>query len=280
MKIFIDSAKLEEIEKAHCCGVLDGVTTNPSLIKRAIDELKEKRQDIDMENYIKRILETARGLPVSLEVIGTNYKEMVEEGKRLFGLFNPVAGNVYIKIPVNPSFEKHSETLFDGIHAIQELSRVNIPVNCTLVFTPEQALMAAKSGARFVSPFVGRVDDYIRTQNNIPFEKGDYFPASGWKTGDRILEDNGIVSGVDLIRQCAEIFKKHRIRSELLAASIRNLRQVREVALAGADIATLPFSVIQSLLVHHQTIEGMEKFTHDVIPEYADLLKILPGRRT
>lgn len=276
MKIFIDSAKLEEIEKAACCGILDGVTTNPSLIKKAAEELKEEGENIDMEGYIRKILQAAREVPVSLEVIGTSYREMVEEGKRLFELFSPVAGNVYVKIPVNPSLGNHGEAAFDGIHAIQELSRSGIPVNCTLIFTPEQALMAAKSGARIVSPFVGRVDDYIRAHHAISFEKSDYFPASGWKTEDAVLEDDGIISGVDLIGQCAEIFSRFGIKSEVLAASLRNPRQVREVALAGADIATLPLSVIQSLLVHHQTTEGMERFVKDIIPEYGDLVR---GRR-
>jgi transaldolase len=269
MKIFIDTAKLEEIEQAYSLGILDGVTTNPSLIKKTIAGLKGQT----MESYIKKILRVARGTPVSLEVIGTTFRDMVAEGKRLFKMFNAVAKNVVVKIPVNPSFEENSETVFDGIKAIKELSKAKIPVNCTLIFTPEQALMAAKAGAKFVSPFAGRVDDYIRSQNSIPFGKEDYFPAKGWSKHGKVLEDNGIVSGVDLIRQCAEIFRAYRISSEVIAASIRNPRQLRECALAGADIATAPFGVIMGSLAHYKTMEGMKKFTQDIVPEYASLIR-------
>jgi transaldolase len=254
-------------------GILDGVTTNPTLIRQAVEDLKKKGNNIEMEAYIKQILKTARGTPVSLEVIGNTYQEMIEEGKRIFKKFNSVAGNVYIKIPVNPSFGEKTENTFDGIKAIKELSRLKIPVNCTLVFTPEQALMAAKAGAKFVSPFAGRVDDYIRSQNDISFKKSDYFPAAGLEKNNNVLEDNGVVSGVDLVSQIAEIFENYVIESEIIAASIRNPRQVREVALAGADIATLPFSVIEKTLIHYKTMEGMEKFTLDVVSEYKDLIK-------
>jgi len=274
VKIFIDTAKLEEIEQAYSLGILDGVTTNPSLIKKTVDELKEKEQKVDMESYIKKILKLARGTPVSLEVIGTSYEDMVKEGKSLFEKFNPVASNVYIKIPVNPNLGGDSDNIFDGIKAVKELSDKGIPVNCTLIFTPEQALLAAKAGAKFVSPFAGRVDDLIRTDNNISFEKTDYFPASGFEKDGKILEDNGIVSGVDLIAQISEVFNVQNItETEVLAASIRNARQAREAALAGADIATLPFDVIKELLMHEKTIEGMKKFVGDVVPEYSELVK-------
>jgi transaldolase len=271
LKIFIDSAKLEEIEEAYSCGVLDGITTNPSLIKKAVNDLKEQGKKINMEQYIKKILITAKKTPVSLEVTEFTYDKMVEQAKKLFNKFNPVAGNVYIKIPVNPNFQDIND--FDGIKAIKTLSKAKIPINCTLIFTPEQALMAAKAGAKFVSPFAGRVDDYIRKMNNIHFEKSDYFPAFGWKEGDRILEDNGIISGIELVRQIVDIFKKQNIKTEVLAASIRNTRQAREAALAGAHIATLPFNVIKELVVHYKTKEGMEKFTADIVDEYAELVK-------
>lgn len=274
IKIFIDSSKIEEIEKAKSYGILDGVTTNPSLIKEAVESEKNKGKIINMKEYIRKILILARGLPVSLEVIGADYKEMVEEGKKLYKMFNPVAGNVYIKIPVNPSFEEKSINNFDGIKAIKELSINKIPVNCTLIFTPEQALLAAKSGAKFVSPFAGRIDDFIRSQNNMSFGKSDYFPAFGMEKNNQLMEDNGIVSGVDLVKQIVMIFKKYVIKeTEVLAASIRNPRQLREAALAGADIATVPMDVIERLLMHYKTREGMQKFTRDIIPEYAELLK-------
>lgn len=264
MKIFLDSSKLEEIEKAKSFGILEGVTTNPSLVKKAVEGKK-----VDMKSYITKILKTCKGIPVSLEVIGDTYEEMVAEGRKLFKMFNPVAKNVYIKIPVSPIFEKTEDTVFDGIKAIKTLSKEKIPVNCTLIFTPEQALLAADAGAKFVSPFVGREDDYLRNKAHMKFKKTDYFPAKGIKN----LDDGGIVSGVDLIKKISEIFKEHEIKSEILAASIRNHREVREVAAAGADIATISLKVMKELLLHPKTMEGMKGFTKDIVPEYKELMQ-------
>ena len=273
IKIFIDSSKLGEISKAYDYGLLDGVTTNPSLIKAAVEEEKVKGGNIDIEDYIKKILLLARGLPVSLEVIGTDSEQMIEEGKRLYKLFNPIAGNVYVKIPVNPSIEEKSNKNFDGLQAIKALSGEGIPINCTLVFTPEQALMAAKAGASFVSPFAGRIDDLIRSENNLDFKKTDYFPAYGEEKDGDILQDNGVISGIDLVAQIREIFDNYGIsETKVLAASIRNARQAREAALAGADIATLPMNVIEELLIHPKTIEGMKGFIKDIVPEYRNLV--------
>mgnify|MGYP003974166803 CR=1 FL=1 len=271
MKIFIDSAKLDEIKQAYSTGIIDGVTTNPSLIKKAVDQLKKEGQKIDLTSYIKKILKVAKGTPVSLEVTETTYGGMVKQGLRLYKKFNKVAKNVYIKIPVNPSFDDKPN--MDGIRAIKTLSKKGIPINCTLIFTPEQALLAAKAGARFVSPFAGRVEDYIRVNNKIKFEKTDYFPQSGLIKKNKLLDDNGIISGIDLIQQIVEIFKKQNIRSEVLAASLRSPRHMREAAVVGADIATLPFDAIQHLLTHYKSQEGMKSFTKDIVPEYTNLTK-------
>lgn len=268
MKIFIDTAKLDEIEHAYECGVLDGVTTNPSLIKKAVAEQNKK---INIEKYINEILITAKGTPVSLEVTEFTYDGMVNQGRALYNKFNRIANNVYIKIPINPSFEGHKADAFEAVRAIKTLSNERIPINCTLVFTPEQALMAAKAGAKFISPFCGRIDDFIRKSNNIDFEKSDYFPSFGWNQDGKTLEDNGIISGVELVRQCVEITKKYK--TEILAASIRSSRQAREAALVGADITTLPLKVIEDLLRHPKTEEGMKNFTADVVPEYVKLTR-------
>ena len=274
IKIFIDSSKINEIKKAKEYGLLDGVTTNPSLIRAAVEEIKSESRDVDIREYIKEILQVSEGLPVSLEVIGTTYDEMVREGIKLFKMFNPVAKNVYVKIPINPSTDEKSGKEFEGLRAIKSLSDEKIPINCTLIFTPEQALLAAKAGASFVSPFAGRVDDYIRSVNEIKFGKQDYFPYHGWEKDGEVLEDNGIISGVDLVAQIREIFDNYDItETKVLAASIRNAQQVREVALAGADIATLPFSVIEKLLTHYKTQEGMRSFINDVVPEYEDIFR-------
>jgi len=268
MKIFIDTAKLEEIEQAASYGILDGVTTNPSLIKAAVADLKSKGEEVNMKEYITKILNAAKGTPVSLEVVGDTYDTMISEGKKLFKTFNPVSNNVVIKIPVNPATENSND--FDGIKAIKELSSNKIPINTTLIFTPEQAMLAAKAGASYVSPFAGRIDDYIR--KDMTFDKTDYFPEDGWKKGDLLLEDNGVVSGVDLVAQIVEMFSIYDTKTEVLAASLRNTRQVRECALAGAHIATLPLNVIQDLMKHYKTVEGMKNFTKDAVPEYKELL--------
>jgi transaldolase len=274
IKFFIDSGKIEEIERVKSYGLLDGVTTNPSLIKKAVESEKQKGRVVDMEKYIKEMILIAKGLPVSLEVIGTTYEEMVSEGRKLYEKFNPIADNVYVKIPASPSTEENNENNFDGIKAIKELTGMNIRVNCTLVFTPEQALSASKAGARFVSPFTGRVDDYIRFKNKVQFDKSDYFPGSGIEKSSGILEDNGITSGVDLVEQIVITFDNYDIRhTEVLAASIRNTRQLREVALAGADIATIPMDVFEKMVSHYKTMEGMRKFIEDIVPEYSSIFK-------
>ncbi|MBT3814587.1 transaldolase [Candidatus Woesearchaeota archaeon] len=269
MKVFIDSADLDEIKQAYEWGIADGVTTNPSLMKKAVD----KRKKINLKQYIDQILKIAKGTPVSLEVTETSAQGMITQGKKLYKLFNPVANNVYIKIPVNPAFKNADKTHFAGIEAIKALSKVNIPVNCTLIFTPEQALLAAKAGAAFVSPFAGRIDDFIQTNNKMKFNKTNYFPMEGKEKGKTTLNDNGIASGIDLVAQCVDILKNHGYKTEVLAASLRNTRQVREAALVGADISTLPFSVIQDMLKHPKTYEGMKNFTKDIVPDYVKLTK-------
>jgi len=271
MKIFIDSARLDEIEQAFSYGIIDGVTTNPSLLKKAVDKLQESGEKITIEDYLKKILKIAKGTPVSLEVTEFKQDKMIEQGKKLYKMFNPVANNVNIKIPVNPSFPDEGGREFEGIQAVKTLSKLGIPVNCTLIFSPEQALLAAKAGAKYVSPFAGRIDDFIRSNNNISFKKTDYFLAEGLEKNSEILDDNGIVSGIDLIAQIVDIISIYDLKTEVIAASIRNSRQARESALAGADIATLPYGVIMQLLVHFKTLEGMEKFTDDIVPEYAEL---------
>tara|TARA_Y100000310_G_C20608020_1_gene776548 strand:- start:509 stop:1312 length:804 start_codon:yes stop_codon:yes gene_type:complete len=258
VKLFIDSAKINEIREAYSWGIIDGITTNPSLMKKALEGKNKKGKKISLESYIKDILKIAGKTPVSLEVTSTSYEDMVHEGKILFKKFHKF-GNVYIKIPVNPCMELKCNNSFDGIRAIRTLSKEKIPINCTLVFTPEQALLAAKAGAKFISPFAGREDDFIREKQHIKFKKTDYF--KGTKKGDK-----GILSGEDLIKKCVEILKGKK--AEVLAASIRNPRQLRGVARAGAHIATLPFSVLKESISHYKTLEGMRNFIKDTPKEY------------
>ena len=159
----------------------------------------------------------------------------------------------------------------DGIRAIKELTANKIPVNCTLIFTPEQALLAAKAGAKFVSPFLGRENDFIREKNHIKFKKEDYFPFAGIKKRGRKVDDEGILSGVDLVKQIVDLFKKQKIKSEVLASSIRNPREFREIAIVGADIATVPFNVLKKIVDNPQTIEGLNKFMKEVPENYRKL---------
>ena len=215
MKLFLDSAILEEIEYVYSMGVCDGVTMNPSLVKKAVDGLKAKGENTSLEDYINKALTIAKGTPVSLEVTELDAKGMVEQGTKIFEKFNPTAKNVYIKIPVSPSFPDKEGDEFDGLIAVKELHEAGIPINCTLIFTPEQALMAAKAGADFVSPFAGRIDDLIRKKIGKEFDKMGYYPSGGTENFD----DNGIVSGVDLVAQTVQIFQNYGLETEVLAAS-------------------------------------------------------------
>lgn len=303
MKIFIDTAKLDEIRKACGWGIVDGVTTNPSLIKRAVDAVKEEGRNIEMEVYIKEICKTvSKGRPVSLEVISLTTEKMVEEAELLYDKFNKVAGNVVIKIPINTYTEGTNTSDYEGLKAISKLSGKGIPVNVTLIMSPEQALLAAKAGASYASPFAGRIDDYIRKNLRVDFQKGDYFdfelmeiigeqrlyehiedfagksPESVYldkeirKCAD-FAKDNGIGGGVDLVKSIMKIYRNYNIKTEVIAASTRNARQVREIAETGADIATIPFNVLKEMIQHPKTIEGIKNFAADVVPEYRDLFK-------
>ena len=298
MKIFIDSADIDEIKQACEWGIIDGATTNPSLIKKAVDKRGGK---VTMEEYIREILKVVPG-PVSLEVIAVRSDEMVKQAKLLYEKFSPY-GEVVIKIPVNPSLGDDGLD-FDGLKAIRRISKEGIPVNCTLVMTPEQAILAAKAGATYVSPFAGRIDDYIRTKMGmkigVDFKKRDYFDhgllcrirelklneflmkfnsvAEAYRSSNvkDILDgsqDNGVTSGVDLVAKIVKIFRNYGYKTQVIASSIRNARQVREVAEAGADIATLPFNVIKEMVKHYKTLEGMRNFMADVVPQYEEIFK-------
>lgn len=294
MKIFVDTAKLSEIKEAISWGIVDGVTTNPSLIRKAVEEEREVKGKVDLEAYVGEICKAAgKGRPVSLEVLSQKASKMVEEAQILYRRFNPIAGNVLIKIPIN-TYTGQEATDYEGLKAINKLSRKGIPINVTLVMTPEQALLAAKAGAAYVSPFAGRVDDYIRKNLGIDFKKNDYFDFELMReiskarlgeylknsTAEEIYllyldekikkaigvgEDKGITSGVDLVRKIVNIFRKYNIKTKVIAASMRNSQQVREVAETGCDIATVPFEVIREMLKHPKTEEGVKKFYADAV---------------
>ncbi len=299
MDIFVDTAKLEEIKKAESWGILDGVTTNPSLIKKAVEEQEDGKS---LEEHIKEILKTVDG-PVSLEVCGSCYDDIVKEAEILYNRFNDVNNNVVIKVPINTAMEQDDDN-FTGVKAIKHLTDKGIPVNCTLVMSPNQALMAAKAGADYVSPFLGRIDDYIRTNMGMKrgedYPKGTYFPQElvdvvrdqklksnikdlDWdKTVYKNKEimnlyewgnDDGILSGVDLVWSIKQIYANYGFDTKIIAASIRTERQVRQCAEVGAEIATIPFNVIKKMMTHYKTKEGMKSFTKDVIPEYKDIVE-------
>jgi transaldolase len=208
MKFFIDSANISEIKEALSLGMCDGVTTNPSLVAR------EKRPFNDV---VKEILEAVPG-PVSLEVVSLDAKGMVAEAKKLVEL----GGNVVIKVPLTT----------EGLKATKILSGEGIDVNETLIFSPIQALMAAKAGAAYVSPFVGRLDDVAQ-------------------------------NGMELVEQILSIFDNYGFSTEVIVASVRHPMHVLEAAMLGADIATIPFGVIAQLAKHPLTNAGIEKFLAD-----------------
>lgn len=212
MKFFIDTANLSQIQEAHDMGVLDGVTTNPSLMaKEGIKGVENQRA-----HYVE-ICNIVQG-DVSAEVIATDYEGMIKEGLELAAL-NP---HIVVKVPC----------IAEGIKAIKYFTEHDIRTNCTLVFSVGQALLAAKAGATYVSPFVGRLDD--------------------------ISED-----GIALVAQIVEMYRYYGYTTQLLAASIRNTKHIIECVQAGADVATCPLSAIKGLLNHPLTDAGLAKFLED-----------------
>ena len=303
LEIFLDTADIDEIREAVSWGIVDGVTTNPSLIKKAMERRKGKSGS--MEDYIKEMCRSVDG-PVSLEVISLTSEKMVQEARILYKKFNPVNKNVVVKIPINTNSKISNVGDYEGLKALKALSEEGIPTNATLVMSPEQALLAAKAGADYVSPFTGRVDDYIRANLGLKrgedYQKGDYHDSEwlkqsvdlslipkrrdleGKSVGEIYMnrevreimlrsQDNGIYCGVEVIKSVRKIFSNYDIESKIIAASMRNARQVREAAEAGADVITIPFKVLQEMLRHHKTSEGVVNFTKDVIPEYKAIFK-------
>jgi transaldolase len=208
MKFFIDTANIQEIKEGINLGMVDGVTTNPSLIAR------EKK---GFEEIVKEILEMVDG-PVSLEAISLDVRGMVKEGKKLAKL----GENAVIKIPLTT----------EGLKATRILATEGIRVNQTLIFSPLQALLAAKAGAAYVSPFVGRLDDVSH-------------------------------DGMEIVDQIITIFDNYGFETEVIVASVRHPRHVLEAALMGADIATIPFKVIAQLAKHPLTDQGIDMFLSD-----------------
>lgn len=209
MKFFIDTANIEEIREAHALGLLAGVTTNPSLVA--------KEGNVSFHDRLKEITDLVPG-SVSAEVIALDAEGMIKEGKELAA----IAPNITVKVPMTP----------DGLKAVHALAQEGIKTNVTLIFNANQALLAARAGASYVSPFLGRLDDIGQ-------------------------------NGLDLISTIAEIFVVHGIETEIIAASIRHPMHVTEAALRGAHIATIPFKVLMSLFKHPLTDKGIDQFLKD-----------------
>jgi transaldolase len=209
MKFFIDTANPDEIRKGVEMGMVDGVTTNPSLVS------KENR---DFNSLIQEICGIIKDLPISLEVVSLKAEGMIEEARRLAKL----GDNVVVKIPMT----------VEGLKALKVLGADGIKTNTTLVFSPTQALLAAKAGSTYVSPFIGRLDDISQT-------------------------------GMDLIEQIVTIFENYDFDSQVIVASIRNPIHVLEAALIGAHVATIPYKVIEQLVQHPLTDIGIERFLAD-----------------
>ncbi|MFN3535029.1 MAG: fructose-6-phosphate aldolase [Desulfatiglandales bacterium] len=208
MKIFIDTANLEEIKKANEWGLLDGVTTNPSLIAKEKGEFRE---------ILKEICTIVKG-PVSAEVLSTQFEGMVKEARDL----KKIGDNIVVKIPL----------VEEGLRAVKVLESEGINTNVTLCFSPLQALLAAKAGASYVSPFVGRLDDISHY-------------------------------GMELVEDIIRIFDNYGFETQIIVASIRNPIHVLEAALMGADVATIPFNVLRQLVLHPLTDIGIERFKKD-----------------
>lgn len=208
MQFFIDTADIKEIRQAREMGLLDGVTTNPSLVAKT---------GKDFKSCVLEIVKEVEG-PVSLEVLSTNATEMVDEGRKLAD----IGSNVVVKIPLIP----------EGLKAVRALTNDGIKVNVTLCFSPTQALLAAKAGATYISPFVGRLDDVATV-------------------------------GMNLIEEIIQIYDQYDFETQVLVASVRSPVHVRDAALLGADVCTMPFKVIEQLAQHPLTDIGLEKFLSD-----------------
>lgn len=219
MKFFLDTADLKEIKDAASWGVLDGITTNPSHVAKSGRNFKE---------VIAEICEIVPG-PVSAEVIATDYENIVKQGRILAG----IAPNVVVKVPV----------ILEGLKAIKTLSDEGIKINTTLCFSPMQSLLAAKAGATYVSPFIGRLDD-------IGHE------------------------GMEGIRQLRAIFDNYEVATQILVASVRSPLSVGDAAVIGADVVTLPYSVFTQLIKHPLTDIGLERFLADWDKVPAELREI------
>ena len=290
MSLFIDSGDLDEVREAVSWGIVDGVTTNPTLLREAA----ERRGVKGLRDYLVELLKAAgRGRPVSLEVMSTKAEDMVREGLRLYDDLNPIAGNVVIKVPVTTKGVEQGE--LEGIKAIKALSEVGVPVNATLIMTPSQAYLAAKAGATYVSLFLGRIDDFVRSQLGIKHSKWDYFnyrsvraalqgglAAPARSPGEALaspvlsaLNVNwGLLSGVEALRSVRAIFRSQGIRAKVIAASMRHPRQVEEALEAGADIVTVPYHVIKAMVVHPKSEEGIRAFVDDArAANYGELFR-------
>lgn len=208
MKIFIDTANINEIKEAAALGILDGVTTNPSLVAK---------EGKDFRALLDEILKIVDG-PVSAEVISTDYEGILKEGREL----SKIHSNIVVKVPL----------IKEGLKAVRVFSQEGIKTNVTLCFSPSQALLAAKAGATYISPFVGRLDD---------------------------ISENGMA----LIEQIVTIYNNYAYETEVLVASIRHPLHFVEALLLGADVATMPFNVIDKLYSHPLTDNGLEKFLAD-----------------
>jgi transaldolase len=186
-----------------------------------------------------------------LEVVGTSEEDMLKQGLVLYDTFSEFHPHgTFIKIPVNPSMDEKDPVSFAGLEVIKKLSEQGIPVNCTLINRPEQGVAAALAGAKLLSPFAGRIDDMLRKKIGMKFDKSDYFPADGIvdSSRERLRDDNGIVSGVDLVRILSLAKKEKNLKSDILAASVRNVMQTLECAyICDADIATVPFYIIEEM---------------------------------
>lgn len=253
MRIFIDTGIIPDIEESYEWGLVQGVTTNPSLVKKFLDSLSSQGKRMSLRDYYIEILRLVDSFskkdPVSLEVVGTTYDEMLEQALTLYNTFSEHhPQGTHIKIPVNPSMDEKNPVSFEGLKVIEKLSEQGIPVNCTLINRPEQGVAASMAGAKIISLFAGRIDDMLRKAAGIEFEKSDYFPADGIVVNGKRQDDEGIVSGVDLVRILSIVKKKHKLSADILAASVRNLMQMQEFAyICNADIATVPYYIIKEM---------------------------------
>ena len=264
-KLIIDTANLVEIIAARQTGVLAGVTTNPSLVANQVRILKEQGLQVSLASLYDRIIDSAgENACISFEVIATDYAGMVREAVKIHKKFP----NAWVKVPVCTTTD-NANHLFEALQVIHDLSQDGISINCTLINRASQGVLAAVAGAYVLSPFTGRVNDFLRSETLQQYKKDDYYPAEGQVINGEKFADKygGAVSGVDMAAQLVQLLRNAELKAKVLAASVRNQQEAQEcAAIAGVDYITMPAKIFMQVASNmpesRQLVKNGQKYSY------------------